>query len=77
MNIALALEALLALAIALSVVFAIWRIAGDTRRIREHFDRVDRLVAQKLGYTPRPAPASDPRKPARDPLSLDLKEEAP
>jgi hypothetical protein len=32
--------AVLALAVTLSLVFAIWRICGDVRRIREHLDRV-------------------------------------
>lgn len=35
-----ALVALLGLAIAVSLVFATWRICGDVRRIREHLDRV-------------------------------------
>jgi hypothetical protein len=35
-----ALLALGGLAIAVSLVFAIWRICGDVRRIREHLDRV-------------------------------------
>jgi hypothetical protein len=35
-----ALVALFELAVAVSLVFAIWRICGDVRRIREHFDRV-------------------------------------
>jgi hypothetical protein len=73
MNIALALEALLALAIALSVVFSIWRIAGDVRRIREHFDRVDHEAAQKLGYSPRPAGAPKPPPAEEIPGSLGLK----
>lgn len=75
MNMVLAFEALLGLAVAVSLVFSIWRIAGDVRKIREHCDRVDRLAMQRLGYAPRPAPVSDPRKPARDPLSLNFKKE--
>jgi hypothetical protein len=52
----LALEvSLLALAVAVSLVFAVWRICGDVRRIREHFDRVDRREAQRLGYSAKPA----------------------
>jgi len=35
------LASLLELALALSVVFAVWRIHGHVRAIREHFDRVD------------------------------------
>jgi hypothetical protein len=54
----------LSLGLALSIVFSVWAISRDVRKIREHFDRVDRLAMQKLGYTPRPAPATDPRKPA-------------
>lgn len=32
--------ALLALAVAASLVFSIWRIRDDVRKIREHLDRV-------------------------------------
>lgn len=35
-----ALVTLLELAVAVSLVFAVWRICGDVRRIREHLDRV-------------------------------------
>jgi hypothetical protein len=56
---------LLPLATAVSLVFAIWRIRDDVRKIREHFDRVDRLAAQKLGYSPRPAEAA--RRSGSDP----------
>ena len=38
MNVAIVLEALLALAIGLSVIFSIWRISGNVRAIREHLD---------------------------------------
>ena len=63
----LALEiTVLSLAVAVSLIFAIWRICGDVRKIREHFDRVDRLAAQKLGYSPRPTPAM------RDTVALSL-----
>jgi len=32
------LELLIAVGLALSVIFSIWRISGDLRRIREHLD---------------------------------------
>jgi hypothetical protein len=35
-----ALVALLGLAVAVSLVFATWRICGDVRRVRKHLDRV-------------------------------------
>lgn len=35
-----ALVAFLDLAILVSLVFAVWRVCGDVRRIREHLDRV-------------------------------------
>ena len=40
---------LFGLAIGISVVFSIWRISGNVRAIREHFDRVDRLYAEARG----------------------------
>lgn len=55
----------LSFAVIVSLVFAIWRICSDVRKIREHFDRVDRREAQKLGYSPRPAAPT--RRPPTDP----------
>ena len=42
------LASLLALAIGLSVIFSIWRISGNVRAIREHFDRIDAAAAMRL-----------------------------
>ena len=44
------LVSLLELALALSVVFAVWRIHSHVRAIREHFDRVDAAVAPTKIY---------------------------
>lgn len=65
MNLALALEALLGLAVAVSLVFSIWRITSDVRRIREHFDRVDQRDRARVGKptAPPPAPAADEKIP--------------
>jgi hypothetical protein len=77
MTIAVALEAFIALGLFLSVVFSVWAIRRDVHKIREHFDRVDRLAAQKLGYTAKPAVTrneaaalADPFGTASGPLGL-------
>jgi len=40
---------LLGLALAVSVVFSVWRISANVKKIREHFDRVDALYAAARG----------------------------
>ena len=75
-------SAALDLAVAVSLVFAIWRICGDVRKIREHLDRVEggdererarRLAEANAIALKRRADATKPRPDPDGPGSLGLR----